>query len=92
MISTKRIPTWAHDVIKEAEIYGEPKGIKRQRIHSNYVALMRNRIDEKPTYFEEALKKKEWMQGMIKEYQLIINNDVWDVVPRPKDKSVFSSK
>ena len=29
---------------------------------------------------------------MIEEYQSIINNDVRDVVPRPKDKSVVSSK
>ena len=29
---------------------------------------------------------------MIEEYQYIINNYVWDVVPRPKNKSVLSSK
>jgi len=29
---------------------------------------------------------------MIEEYQSIIKNDVWDVVPRPRDKSVVSSK
>ena len=29
---------------------------------------------------------------MIEEYQSIIKNDVWDVVPRPKDKSIVSSK
>ena len=29
---------------------------------------------------------------MTEEYQSIIKNDVWDVVPRPKDKSVVSSK
>ena len=29
---------------------------------------------------------------MVEEYQSIINNDIWDVVPRPKDKSVVSSK
>ena len=29
---------------------------------------------------------------MIKEYQLIMNNDVWDVVPRAKGKSVVTSK
>ena len=29
---------------------------------------------------------------MIEEYRLIIKNDVWDVVPRPKDKSLVSSK
>ena len=29
---------------------------------------------------------------MIEEYQLIMKNDVWDVVPRPKEKSVVTSK
>ena len=38
------------------------------------------------------MKKKEWMDAMIEEYQSILNNDVWEIVPRPKDKSVVSSK
>ena len=29
---------------------------------------------------------------MIKEYQSIMKNDVWDVVPRPEWKSVVTSK
>ena len=29
---------------------------------------------------------------MIGEYQSIIKNDVWEVVPRPKSKDVVSSK
>ena len=29
---------------------------------------------------------------MAKEYKSIIKNDVWEIVPRPKDKSVVSSK
>jgi hypothetical protein len=29
---------------------------------------------------------------MKEEYQSIINNDVWDIVPRPKSKDVVSSK
>ena len=29
---------------------------------------------------------------MVEEYQSIIKNDVWDIVPRPKDKSMVSSK
>ena len=53
---------------------------------------MDNIVDEEPTCFEEASKKKEWMQDMIEEYQSIINNDIWYVVPRPKDKLVVSSK
>ena len=29
---------------------------------------------------------------MIEKHQTISKNDVWEVVPRPKDKSVVSSK
>lgn len=29
---------------------------------------------------------------MTEEYQSILKNDVWDIVPRPKEKSVISSK
>ena len=29
---------------------------------------------------------------MIEEYQLIMKNDVWDVVPRPAGKSVVTPK
>jgi hypothetical protein len=29
---------------------------------------------------------------MTKEYQSIIKNDVWEIVPRPKSKDVVSSK
>ena len=29
---------------------------------------------------------------MLEEYRSIIKNNVWDIVPRPKDKSMVSSK
>ena len=29
---------------------------------------------------------------MHEEYESIMNNDVWDVVPRPKEKSVVTTK
>ena len=56
------------------------------------MALMCDLVDKEPTCFEEAIKHKEWANAMVKEYQTIINNDVWEVVPRLKDKSVVSSK
>ena len=37
-------------------------------------------------------KKKEWKDAMIEEYQSIMKNDVWDVVPRPEGKHVVTSK
>jgi hypothetical protein len=54
--------------------------------------LMCDLLEKEPTYFEEAIKKKEWADAMKKEYQSIIKNDVWEIVPRPKSKDVVSSK
>jgi hypothetical protein len=56
------------------------------------MALMCNLLDEEPTCFEEAIQKKEWVDAMTEEYQSIIKNDVWEIVPRPKSKDVVSSK
>ena len=92
MISTRRRPTWVYDIIQEAERYHAPEGSKRLRLQSNYVALICNLVDEEPTCFEEASNKKEWMDAMIEERQSILKNDVWEMVQRPKDKSVVSSK
>ena len=53
---------------------------------------MCNLVDAEPTYFEEDTKKKQWMDAMIEEYQSILKNDVLEVVPRPRQKPVVSSK
>ena len=45
-------------------------------------------IDQEPTSYEEAAQKKEWVEAMTEEYQVIMKNDVWDVVPKPENKSV----
>jgi hypothetical protein len=50
------------------------------------MALMYDLVEKEPTFFEEAIQKKEWMNAMAKKYQCIIKNDVWEVVPRPKNK------
>ena len=49
-------------------------------------------IKYEPTNVEEALSHQSWKEAMIEEYNSILKNDVWDVVPRPKNKSVVSSK
>ena len=54
----------AHEVIQDEKYYGAPKGTliesKRPRPYSRYMALMCNLVDEQPTCFEEAIKKKVW--------------------------------
>ena len=50
------------------------------------MALMCDLVDKETTCFEEAIKQKEWVDAMVKKYQSILKNDVWELVPRPKDK------
>jgi len=79
-ISRKRKPTWAREIIQEAERYGAPKGStrisKKPKTVSNYVALMCDLIDQGPTNYEEVVQKKEWVEAMTEEYQSIMKNDV----------------
>ena len=49
-------------------------------------------IKFEPANVEEALSHQSWKEAMIEEYNSILKNDVWDVVPRPKKKSIVSSK
>jgi hypothetical protein len=92
----KRIPTWAQEAIKDAERYGSQDGssrkVKKPKLYPGYVELLCDIIDVEPTNYEEVAGKKEWKDAMVKEYQSIVKNDVWDVVPRPKEKLVVSSK
>ena len=48
-------------------------------------------VDQEPTNYEDV-QKKEWVEAMTKEYQSIMKNDVWDIVPKLECKSVVSSK
>jgi hypothetical protein len=56
------------------------------------VACLCDIMDAEPSNYEEAAKKRVWKDAMGEEYQSIVKNDVWDVVPIPKEKSIVSSK
>jgi hypothetical protein len=49
-------------------------------------------IDSEPSTFEEASKHKVWKDAMIEEYDSILKNDVWAMVPRLRGKSMVTSK
>jgi hypothetical protein len=53
---------------------------------------MSNIIDDELSSFEEADKLQVWKDAMLEEYMSILKNNVWDIVLRPKDKSMVSSK
>jgi hypothetical protein len=64
---------------------------KKPKRFSSYAAYMTKLLDEEPTTFEEAVQKKQWKEAMTEEHQSIMKNDVWEIVPRPKEKSVVTS-
>ena len=86
----KRKIAWVREAIQGAKRYGAPKENhrerKRTRSYSGYVALLCDFINKEPSNYEEATERKELKDAMIEEYQLIMKNDVWDVVPRPKGR------
>jgi hypothetical protein len=92
----KRKPAWARELIQDGEKYGVPQGttrqVKRPKPFSSYTALMCDLLEEEPTYFEEAIQRKEWADAMTEEYQSIMKNELWEIVPRPKNKDVVSSR
>jgi hypothetical protein len=94
--TTKKRQNWARESIQDVEKYGAPDRIfresKKPRPYFSYIALFCDIIEEESTNYEEAAKKKVWKYDMIEEYQSILKNDVWDVIPRPRDKYVISSK
>jgi hypothetical protein len=82
--------------VQEEERIDAPKGTfrgrKRPHRFGGYVALMSSISDAKPYSFEEVDKLQVWKVSMLEEYRSIIKNNVWDIVSRPKDKSMVSSK
>ena len=43
-------------------------------------------VYQEPSNYDEASQKKEWVEAMTEEYQSIMKNDVWDIVPKPENK------
>ena len=90
-ISRNKKPAWVREITQEAEKYGYPEGStrksKRSKPFSSYVALMCDLVDQEPTSYEEVVQKKEWVESMKEEYQSIMKNDVWDIVPPKNQKT-----
>jgi hypothetical protein len=95
--SGKRRPRWFQETLKEAiENVGEPKSQIRQRRPpvrlGAYLALVTTIRDIEPQTFAQAVDHQVWREAMVEEYDSIVRNDVWDVVPRPVGKSVVTSR
>eukprot|EP00253_Pinus_taeda_P004827 PITA_04827 len=66
---------------------GAPRNNKRERKQPDrYQALVAQ--DGEPAGFQGAAKHHVWLHAMVEDYNSIMVNDVWEVVPRPQDRSV----
>jgi hypothetical protein len=88
--------TWARQTLQEGEGHKAPQGTtresKRPKRFSSYLSTMTHIIDSEPTCHGEASGEQVWQDAMTEEYQSILKNDVWDVVPRLEGKAVVTSK
>ena len=41
-----------------------------------------------PSSFEEAMEDPAWVDSMVEEYESIVRNNAWEIVPRPVGKSM----
>jgi hypothetical protein len=69
-----------------------PKRARDQRDFRATFSAMSHIIDSETSCHGEATSEQVWQDAMTEEYQSILKNDVWDIVPRPKGKSVVTSK
>ena len=56
------------------------------------MALITELIISEPSSFGEAAQHDVWQDVMVEEYDSIMKNQVWEVVPRPQGKKVVGSK
>ena len=56
------------------------------------MALVGECVEIEPSSFEEAVQQLIWVDAMVEEYDSIVHNSVWNVVPRSENKSVVSSR
>eukprot|EP00253_Pinus_taeda_P012749 PITA_12749 len=96
ILETRKRPNWLKSTLLDAEGHGAAKGSLREsnkpKRYFGYAAYMKKLIEAKPSTFEEAINHQEWKDAMNEKYQSIMKNGVWEVVTRPEDKSVVTSK
>jgi len=94
--TSRKRPLWLKDTLEDAERHIARRGTFREsktlNRYQGYLVAMNTIVQFEPWTFEEAVKHQVWKDVMNEEYESIMKNDVWDVVPRPKDKFEVTSK
>eukprot|EP00253_Pinus_taeda_P006167 PITA_06167 len=86
-VSTQNIPFW----IETVELKQSWSELTKMFVDHSLQPPPLNKESE-PSSFEEVMQKPVWVDAMVEEYNSVIWNSVWDVVPRPQEKSVVISR
>ena len=65
---------------------------KGSTLIANHVTYLCCLAQFKPKMVEEALQDENWVESMHEELNQFMRNDVWELVPRPKDTHVIGNK
>ena len=76
------MPTFLLNVDKHANPRGTFRESKKPYLFQGYVVTVSNIIQVEPCIFEEVVKTQVCKDAMTEEYESIIHNNVWEVVPR----------
>ena len=87
----------AEQLAQDAEkVVGPPIALRRWRQspdrYTGYRALVSKCVVTEPSSFKEAVEDPAWVDSMVEEYDSIIRNSAWEIVPRPEGKSVVGSR
>ena len=91
---SRKKTNWLRDTLKEAQEFGTPREPVRaiQMPDRLDMALVASLCDSEPFTFEEASQHHVWRDAMTDEYDSIMKNAIWKIVPRPEGKSVVTSR
>ncbi|PKU64958.1 Retrovirus-related Pol polyprotein from transposon TNT 1-94 [Dendrobium catenatum] len=68
------------------------KGYKCFNIATNKTQISRHVVFHEPTTYNQASKHLHWQQAMTNEYQALIKQHTWSLVPAPPNKQVIGCK
>jgi len=89
--------TEAERLAQDAEkVVGPPTTQRGQRQsldrYTGYMDLMSKCVVTEPSSFEEVVEDLAWVDAMVEEYDSIVKNSAWEIVPRLEGKSVVGSR
>lgn len=85
---------WVDRLIQDAQDHVETPSTmftqsKQPQRYTGYMALITELVYTEPSSWKEATSQQVWQDSMVEEFSSILKNNVWEIVPQPKSKSII---